>query len=129
MRRPPLTTSLLVLASLALVAPIAQPAGQEPAARIVRSVFFVAKSENHNEVHYGIALDATCTPAGPAPVFAYWRMRERGPLATEPLLSREVAAYGVGDPQKVERGRSRRPRRLPPERAAEALDRHRRGTR
>jgi hypothetical protein len=104
MRRPPLTSSLLVLVSLALVAPIARPAGPEPALRSVRSVFFVAKSENRNEVHYGIALDSTCAPAGPAPVFAYWRMRERGPLATEPLLSREVAAYGVGEPQRIERG-------------------------
>jgi len=31
-------------------------------------------------------------------------MRERGPLATEPLLSREVSAYGVTEPQRIERG-------------------------
>ncbi len=104
MRRPPLTASLLILASLALVAPVARPAGPDPVDRVVRSVFFVAKSENRNEVHYGVALDSACVPVGASPVFAYWRMRERGPLATEPLLSREVAAYGVGDPQKVERG-------------------------
>jgi hypothetical protein len=106
MRRPPLTSSLLLIASLVLVAPVApgaHPAGPEPAERSVRSVFFVAKSENRNEVHYGIALDSACRPVGVSPVFAYWQMRERGPLATEPLLSREVPAYGVSEPQRVDR--------------------------
>jgi hypothetical protein len=104
MRRPPLTASLLILASLALVAPVARPAGPDPVDRVVRSVFFVAKSENRNEVHYGVALDSACVPVGASPVFAYWRMRERGPLATEPLLSREMSAYGVAQPQRVEYG-------------------------
>ena len=104
MRRPPLASSLLVASCLALLAPAARPAGPEPVSRGVRSVFFVAKSENRNEVHYGVALDASCAPEGPAPVFAYWRMRERGPLATEPLLWREVSAYGVAEPQRIERG-------------------------
>ena len=61
----------------------------------VSSVVFVAKSENRNEVHYAIALDDRCVPAGAAPVFAYWRMRERGDAVVEPLLDREVRAYGV----------------------------------
>ena len=106
MRRPPLTSSLLLSASLVLVAPVApgaHPAGPEPAERSVRSVFFVAKSENRNEVHYGIALDSACRPVGVSPVFAYWQMRERGPLATETQLSREVPAYGVSEPQRVDR--------------------------
>jgi hypothetical protein len=60
----------------------------------VRSLFFVAKSENRNQVHYGIHVDEHCAPVGQAPVFAYWRMLERGPQVTEPLLSREVPAYG-----------------------------------
>ena len=103
MRRPPLTSSLLLIASLVLVAPVAHPAGPEPAERSVRSVFFVAKSENRNEVHYGVTLDRDCVPAGPTPVFAYWRMREHGPLSTEPLLSIEEPAYGVAESQLVER--------------------------
>jgi hypothetical protein len=102
MRRPPLASSALVLVSFALVAPLARPAGPE-SGRAVRSVFFVAKSENRNEVHYGVALDRDCVPAGPAPVFAYWHMREHGPLATEPLLSIEEQAYGVAKPQEVDR--------------------------
>jgi hypothetical protein len=65
--------------------------------RSLDSVFFVAKSENRNQVHYGISLDGSCTPRGEAPVFAYWRMFERGPLASEPLLAREVPAYGFAE--------------------------------
>jgi hypothetical protein len=69
----------------------------------VASVFFIAKSENRNQVHYGVRLDAACAPADERPVFAYWRMLERGPLATEPLLSREVGAYGFADQHVLER--------------------------
>ncbi len=70
---------------------------------IVPSAFFVAKSENRNQVHYGVRVDAGCRPAGDAPVFAYWRMLERGAQATEPLLSREVPAYGLADQRVLER--------------------------
>jgi hypothetical protein len=69
----------------------------------VASVFFVAKSENRNQVHYGVHLDATCAPTGAAPVFVYWRMLEHGPVMTESLLSREVSAYGLADQRVVER--------------------------
>src|SRR5437660_6247311 len=69
-------------------------AASETNVRTVPSVFFIAKSENKNQVHYGIHLDEACTPAGGAPVFAYWRMLERGPFETEPVLPREVPAYG-----------------------------------
>jgi hypothetical protein len=75
----------------------------EPSPRGVPSVFFIAKSENKNQVHYGVHVDAQCVPAGAAPVFAYWRMLERGPQATEPLLDREVPAYGVAEQRVIER--------------------------
>jgi hypothetical protein len=109
MRHPPLAP-VLVCVAVVCVGPAAWPSDREaktpPAAarREVPSVFFVAKSENRNQVHYGVALDADCAPLGDAPVFAYWRMRERGPLATEPLLSREVPAYGIASQHVVERG-------------------------
>jgi hypothetical protein len=70
----------------------------------VTSVFFIAKSENKNQVHYGIHLDADCAPSGSAPVFAYWQMLERGPSVTEPLLSREIPAYGFASQQVSSRG-------------------------
>ena len=71
---------------------------------VVSSAFFIAKSENRNQVHYGVHVDAACSPVGAEPVFAYWRMLEHGPGATEPLLSREVPAYGLADQHVVERG-------------------------
>ena len=66
------------------------------AALDLSSVMFISKSENKNQVHYGIHLDGSCMPAGAAPVYAYWRMLEKGPDVTEPLLSREQRGYGIG---------------------------------
>jgi hypothetical protein len=86
--------AVLLLASVAVA---------EPATHDLSSVFHVAKSENRNQVHYGVRLDASCAPAGNAPMTAYWRMLERGPLATEPLLDREVGAYGFAEQTVVER--------------------------
>ncbi|MGA7120151.1 MAG: DUF4833 domain-containing protein [Polyangiaceae bacterium] len=84
------------LVAFVLLALIASSRGlAQESDRAVPSVFFIAKSENRNQVHYGIRLDAACRPAGDTPVFAYWRMLERGPLATEPLLALEQGAYGV----------------------------------
>ncbi len=77
-------------AAAALLVPVAR-AGEQ---RDVRSVFFIAKSENKNQVHYGVHVDPSCAPVGVAPVFGYWRMFEHGPAATEPLLARETRAYG-----------------------------------
>lgn len=62
----------------------------------ISSVMFISKSENKNQVHYGIHLDASCMPSGAAPVYAYWLMLEKGPNVTEPLLSRELRGYGIG---------------------------------
>jgi hypothetical protein len=91
---------VLAVAAGGLVAGIARGEG----GRDVASVFLVAKSENRNQVHYGVHLDESCAPVGSVPVFAYWRMLERGPLATEPLLSREIGAYGFAEQRVVERG-------------------------
>lgn len=59
------------------------------------SLFSISKSENRNQVVYAVRVDNACRPVGEAPVHAYWRMLERGPSATEPLLSREERAYGM----------------------------------
>jgi hypothetical protein len=66
-----------------------------PASGKVVPVFSIAKSENKNQVQYVVRLDDNCAPAGQAPVSAYWRMLENGPAETAPILSREVAAYGL----------------------------------
>jgi hypothetical protein len=70
----------------------------------VPSAFYVSKSENRNQVHYAVHLDDRCAPASAAPVQPYWRMLERDPRATEPLLSREVPAYGIAEQSIVSRG-------------------------
>lgn len=67
----------------------------------VRSVFFIAKSQNKNQVHYGIRLDRECNPVGTRPVFAYWRMFENQG-ESEPLLGTETPAYGLDDSQEIE---------------------------
>lgn len=59
------------------------------------SVFFISKSENKNQVHYAVAVDANCTPAGSAPVRPYWRLLEKGAAVVAPLLAREQRAYGL----------------------------------
>jgi hypothetical protein len=69
----------------------------------VHSIFRVEKSENRNQVHYGARIDDACRPLGTNPVYAYWRMRERGPTSAEALLSHEEAAYGVHPQQVVSR--------------------------
>jgi hypothetical protein len=103
LRRPPLSSFVSAFGAALLVAPIAHGSGVTGATRVVQSVFFIAKSENKNQVHYGIRLDEQCAPVGETPVFAYWRMLEHGPLATEPLLPRELRAYGLAR-QSAERG-------------------------
>ena len=67
------------------------------------SLFTISKSENKNEVQYAIHVDDHCAPAEGTPIWAYWRMLERGPTATEPLLSREQGAYGLASQSVSER--------------------------
>ncbi len=61
----------------------------------IPSAFEIAKSSNKNQVHYAVEVNDVCAPIGSAPVRPYWRMLERGPNATEPLLDREQRAYGI----------------------------------
>jgi hypothetical protein len=95
----PFVCALAAASALALPVALAGD-GEGPDAQ---SVFFIAKSENRNQVHYGVHLDPSCVPVGAAPVFAYWRMLEHGD-AIEPLLPRELAAYGFAREKVVERG-------------------------
>ena len=69
----------------------------------VRSVFHIEKSENRNQVHYGIRLDALCVPVGDAPVFAYWRALQRDPRATSDLSTLERRAYGIASQRVIGR--------------------------
>jgi hypothetical protein len=67
----------------------------------VSSVFHIAKSENKNQVHYAVRVDARCRPEGPRPVYGYWRDFEDGPRVTSPLLSHEEPAYGLTAPRSI----------------------------
>jgi len=101
------------LIGVALLASPAAIAGAPPDAEAdipifrphdVPSLFFIAKSENKNQVHYAIHLDAACAPVGTTPAFAYWRMRARGPNEIERLTSFEEKAYGIASQQVTARG-------------------------
>lgn len=93
-----LGAAALVLAS-ALFAP--QPtAAVLPSASIV-SVFHIEKSENKNQVHYSLKVDADCHPIGTHPLSGYWRNLEDGPKNVSLLLSHEQPAYGLTEPRYV----------------------------
>ena len=67
----------------------------------VRSAFYVAKSENKNEVHYAVHVDAACRPLGKTPVFGYWRRLKKGVRVDEPLTGAGVRVYGASSEQTV----------------------------
>jgi hypothetical protein len=93
-------TALLVVASLFAGRSVAGEDVFGPRPRDVASAFFIARSTNKNQVHYGVRLDPECEVVGDKPVFAYWRMLEkRGEL--EPVLGIEMPAYGLEDQQQI----------------------------
>jgi hypothetical protein len=68
----------------------------------VHSAFHISKSENQNQVHYAVRLDATCRPVGKRPVFAYWqRLRSGGKREDGELEGLGTTVYGASDDQKV----------------------------
>jgi hypothetical protein len=72
----------------------------------VRSVFYVSKSENYNQVHYALRLDASCRPRSNRPVWAYWKRVKEGRRWDAPLSRPARHVYGVGDEQRVRRSES-----------------------
>jgi hypothetical protein len=67
----------------------------------VATVFAIGKSDDGNQVQYGLRLDQDCRPVGNEPVVGYWREYDRGPGS--PLLAFswiDRTAYNV-DNQKV----------------------------
>jgi hypothetical protein len=100
----PFSAPTVALAS-ALVAPSAL--GQPAAATVVEvPLFAISKSENKNQVQFAVRVDDHCAPMPSAPVLAYWRMLEKGPARTEPLLAREEQAYGLASQLVTARGAS-----------------------
>ncbi|HEY6878345.1 MAG TPA: DUF4833 domain-containing protein, partial [Polyangiales bacterium] len=98
--------STLFVASLLLLFSLARPHVSSADAvsfgpHDVRSIFYVAKSENQNQVHYAMRVDANCKPSAKAPVFAYWRRLRKGVRYDEPLLPPGTRLYGASDEQDV----------------------------
>ena len=94
--------SVVYLAVLVAIATNVRSGLADPGARDLNSVFLVAKSENKNQVHYGVHVDQECNVVGANPLYGYWRMLEKkGEI--EPMLSREIRAYGIDPVQRIEK--------------------------
>ena len=61
----------------------------------VRTVFHIAKSDDHNRVDYGVRLDARCQPVGRSPVYAYWHRFEPGEPVIGELNALDRQVYGI----------------------------------
>lgn len=90
------------LALALLILPVASYADAvEMGAFDVPSLFHIAKSENRNEVHFAVRLDAQCALREDDAVEAYWRDREVSDSATADLLFIERPAYDLDDLDRV----------------------------
>lgn len=58
----------------------------------LNSIFFITKSDNGNQVHYGVETNANCSLKGSKPAYPYWKLAS-GRL--EGLQSYEVPAFGI----------------------------------
>jgi hypothetical protein len=58
----------------------------------INSIFFISKSDNGNQVHYGVQTDPDCSLKTSKPVYPYWKL-QNGRL--ERLLAIEVPAFGI----------------------------------
>jgi hypothetical protein len=83
------------LAVLALWMTLAAPVAGARQAPELPSVLVVTKSDNRNELHYGVLMNQACAPAVSDAIRPYWLMRERGPHVTETLSNRERDRLGV----------------------------------
>ncbi|MGK7886846.1 MAG: DUF4833 domain-containing protein [Crocosphaera sp.] len=82
--------SKLAILSLtnALILSISSPS----LANDLKSVFNISKTDNGNQVHYGIRLNQDCLPQGNNPVYVYWKLENN---TTEGLLDLEKPAFGI----------------------------------
>jgi Domain of unknown function (DUF4833) len=100
-RGPGVALSLLLAGSALRLVAQAPPSAAKLPAQAVQSVFHIAKSENKNQVHYAVQVDADCRPTGKRPVYGFWRDLELGQRAVSSLLKHEQPAYGLGEPRFV----------------------------
>jgi hypothetical protein len=86
--------ALMIVLALLAASPAAH-ANPRFGASDIHTLFVIAKSDDRNEVHYGIHLAADCTPVGDEPIFAYWQQVEKGPNVVEDLNFLDRTVYGV----------------------------------
>lgn len=94
-------STLWVITLVGMAALPARSSEQTMGPRGTDSTFFISRSENRNQVHYGVRVGEDCRPVGTSPVYVYWRMLEEGDSETEPLLGVEGPVYGLEDAQQV----------------------------
>ena len=92
----------LVFLELWFTPTLAQPKKE----RVIPTVFFIAKSSNRNQVHYGLHVDEHCKPVGKRPAFEYWKDFEVSATATSKLSSLEQNVYGISS-QKLSKGNTK----------------------
>jgi hypothetical protein len=70
----------------------------------VRTTFFIAKSDDHNRVDYGMRLDARCAPVNDDAMVLYWHEFEPPPPPrTHGLNFLDQRAYGISAQRAVKR--------------------------
>jgi len=67
----------------------------------VKSVFYIARSVDPNQVVYGIRLDAHCNPTGDDALFPYWN--EMRPARTHGISMVEWIPFGFAEQRVVHR--------------------------
>ena len=70
----------------------------------VKSVFYIARSVDPNQVVYGLRLDSHCNPTGDEALFPYWN--EMRPPRTHGLGMLEWIPYGFSEQRVVHRTQS-----------------------
>lgn len=66
----------------------------------IETVFVIGKSDDGNQMQYGVHLDAQCALDGKEPVFRYWRELDKGPKALVAPTWFDGFGYGI-DKQTV----------------------------
>jgi hypothetical protein len=70
----------------------------------IQTVFYIAKSDDHNRVDYGMHLDAQCVPTTDHAVFQYWRVFEKAPpVRVLELGTLDYVAYGISEQRTLRR--------------------------
>jgi hypothetical protein len=68
------------------------PSTSSYATKDLNSIFFISKSDNGNQVHYGVQTNPDCSLKTAKPVYPYWKLQNGRLEGLEPM---EVPAFGI----------------------------------